>query len=497
MLLFFQTTFIVIIIVAIDMIAAIHILMYKHEEPTSAILWFFVVFSFPIFGVILYLIFGINRIKTFGLKIALANERINTEQKKRVHTVINNLFASRDKFIYQDYQKLKNTMEYNKAIDRLLPGTIPICGNKLELLRDGTTAYPKMLAAIKNAKHNIHLQSFIIHNDVIGKEILDALEQKAAAGVNVKVLYDKFGSMKAALSFFFTKYKKDKNPNLHMQPFAFVNIFAPWRVQLRNHRKVLVVDGKVAFIGGINISSENDLRVCKKDKYIHDLHCQIQGPAVTILQLTFLRDWHYAAKIPASEIFQPKYFPNMKECGNSIVRIVDSGPGQRDAATEKVFLTAAATAKKSLWIMTPYFTPDKSFITALTMAAARGVNVSIIVPKHNNHWYAQFASRSLYNSLLRNNVQIFEKAGVFSHSKAMFIDDKWAYMGSSNCDVRSFRLNYELDFVVSQDKFIEDLHGQFLQEFAQSEEVLLATIQQKKLPIRLLENLCSLLIPVL
>ena len=147
--------------------------------------------------------------------------------------------------------------------------------------------------------------------------------------------------------------------------------------------------------------------------------------------------------------------------------------------------------------MTPYITPDQPFMTALTVAAARGVQVKIILPKKNNHWYAQFASRSLYRTLLTNHVRIFEKPGVFSHSKAMLVDNKWAYMGSSNCDVRSFRLNYELDFVVAHDGFLKDLQRQFVRELSQAEEITLEQITTKKTSIKLLENLCSLLIPVL
>lgn len=497
MLLFLQTKLLFILIVVIDIITMIHILMHKHEEPTSALMWMFVVFGFPIIGVIFYLIAGINRMETLGFKIALANEKINDQQKKQVDAVIESLFATRKKFIFREHKHRKNTMDVSQTLDGFLPNTNSFIGNKLQLLRDGTAAYPKMLQAIKAAKHNIHLQSFIIHNDAVGKEILDTLEDKAAEGVEVKVLYDKFGSMKAGWSHLFRRYLKRKDPNLNMRPFSVANIFAPWRIQLRNHRKLLVVDGKTAFIGGVNISSANDIHKVNKDKYIHDLHCKITGPAVMPLQLSFLRDWHYATKIKASEIFKMQYFPKMNLKGDAIVRIIDSGPGQRDGATAKLFLTAAATAKKSLWLMTPYFTPDTAFITGLKMAAARGVDVKIIVPKKNNHWYAQLASRSLYKGLLTNRVTILEKTGVFSHSKATLVDGKWAFMGSSNCDVRSFKLNYELDFAVTDKDFIADLKQQFEQEISKSVEVSLSQLHQKKMIVRLIENLCSLLIPVL
>lgn len=469
------------IVVFIDLLIALHILMNKHEEPASALLWLLVVVTFPILGMVLYLFFGINRIKTLGTKIAQANQLARSQQKQ------------------YSQQKFEEPKEYNKTLDRLLPENIPVAGNKLSLLHGGTTAYPKMLSAITKATKHIHLQSFIIHNDAIGKEILDALVKKAKEGVKVKVLYDKFGSLKGVFSLFFLKYVKLKrnNRNFQINSFALTNLFSPWRIQLRNHRKVLIVDGKIAFVGGINISSDNDIRKCNKDKYIHDLHCIIEGPAIYQLQSSFLRDWHYASKRKTTATTQKKYFPPLAEQGESVVRIIDSGPGQNYAATQKLFFTAAATAKHSLWIMTPYFIPDKAYIQALSMAAARGVEVKVVVPKKNNHWYAQFASRSMYRNLLLNGVKIFEKIGLFSHAKAIIVDDEWAVMGSSNCDTRSFYLNYELDFIVSHGDFINSIQQQFLEEFSQSEEIQLQTVLNKKLPLQLLENICSLLTPIL
>ncbi|MCK4869801.1 MAG: cardiolipin synthase [Gammaproteobacteria bacterium] len=491
-----ETTLAFLVLLVIDILIAIHILMTKNEEPTSAVLWFFIVFSFPIFGVILYLFFGINRIKTLGLKIELANERIDHAQHEQVSKIIKQIFSEREQYIYHNKKEDNDPLSHHKTLDRLLPKTQALIGNKLELLRNGTTAYPKMLQAIKNAKETIHLQSFIIHGDIIGKEILDALVKKANDGVKVKILYDKFGSLKSIFSHFFAKYKKE-NPNFQLHPFAFINLFTPWRVQLRNHRKLLVVDGNIAFIGGINISSDNDIRVCNKDKYIHDLHCILHGPAVSSLQMSFLRDWHYTTGAPISQLFTEQHFPKLTPQGDTIVRAVDSGPGQNYAATEKALMSAIVTAKKSLWIMTPYFTPDKAFIKALTMASARGIDIRVIVPKNNNHWYAQFASRSIYRNLLLNRITILEKTGIFSHAKAMLIDNKWAIMGSSNCDIRSFRLNYELDFVATDGDFINELRKQFEHELAQSEEIKIKSVLKKKLPRQLLENLCSLLTPVL
>lgn len=335
-------------------------------------------------------------------------------------------------------------------------------------------------------------------NDEIGKAIFDLLARKASDGVKVKVIYDRFGSSHAIMSHFFRKYS-GKIPNLQIKSFMRINLFTPWRIQLRNHRKLLVVDGKTAFIGGINISSNNITGIdSTKYKYIHDLHCRIEGTAVGELQFSFLRDWCYATDFPPSRIFTEENFPALDAVsGDSTVRIIDTGPGQNPEASQKVFFTAASAAQKYIWIMTPYFVPDKPFISALGMAAARGVDVKLIVPRNNNHWFVDFACKSLYEKLISNGIRIFEKMGSFSHVKAMIVDGEWIMMGSSNCDVRSFRLNFELDFVAYGGEFISDVREQFLKELYESIEVLPSDLKDKKFLREIAENICSLLTPIL
>jgi len=437
----------------ISCVTAIHILINKHEESVSAVTWLLVVFAFPGLGVVFYLLFGINKIYTRGLKIKLANEIIlkdlhkSNELSVEISTTHKALAKHLDE--QHNFEFIGNKQDYPdycKMLDRLLPDTIPLKGNKVDLLLDGTQAYPMMLEAIRNAQSSIHLQSYIIMNDSVGKEIFDALRKRAEQGVKVKVLYDRFGSLAAFTSFFFSQFIKD-TPNMEIQPFSML---LPWSIQLRNHRKLIVIDGRKAFIGGINISSDNDSKAARKDKYIHDLHCYVEGPVVGELQFTFLRDWFFVTAASTSDLLKEEYFPHIDSCGESIARIVASGPGLDYLATEKVYMTATSTAKKYIWLITPYFVPDKAFLKALCNSVARGVEVRLIIPAKNNHWYIQQATNSLYQVLLESGVRIYEKSGPFSHAKAMLVDGEWAKMGSSNCDVRSFRLNFELDFIVER-----------------------------------------------
>ena len=205
----------------------------------------------------------------------------------------------------------------------------------------------------------------------------------------------------------------------------------------------------------------------------------------------------YAADEKPEDFAETLHLPPIRSAGTNSVRLVASGWGQCSEGSEKVFYTAVTTAQKSVWIISPYFVPDTSFLMALRMAAARGVDVRIIVPLNNNHFYVKLASRSFYETLLEDKVRIFERKGTFVHAKAMLVDSEWALVGSSNCDVRSFRLNFELDAVIRGEPFLSTLKRELEMELAQSDEITLEQIRNKKRSVRAAENLCALLSPLL
>jgi cardiolipin synthase A/B len=486
----FSTWFVLFVFfIVLDLITIVHVLINKHDEASSALLWIFIIITFNILGILVYVILGINRVNTTGSRIEKAHIKMLKLRKSENH--FSKYLNALCNFTYSGGDK-----NYLNIMNRILPETYPVTGNKVYLLEDGTAAYPRMLKAIRDAKDHIHLQSYIIMNDKIATKLFDTLADKAKNdGVKVKVLFDSLGSKQAYSNHFFNKWA-GKSSNFEIKAFSKFNLLAPYRVQLRNHRKLLICDGKSAFVGGINISNDNIINL--KNKYIHDLHCEITGPAVGEVQFSFLRDWNFVTKIkPHVLLSKSNYFPIPEKCGDALVRINPSGPGQAYEASKKLFMTAVTAAKKSIWIITPYFVPDKSFTELLCMASSRGVDIKIIIPQNNNHWYVRYATRSFYNRLLKYNVQIFEKKGLFSHVKAMLIDEKWATMGSSNCDIRSFRLNYELDFTVEDENFINTLQRQFLYEIKGSEEIILSNRNKIAFWEEIIEDFCSLLTPVL
>ena len=477
--------------------AALHILLNMRDEPERALLWLLLVFAFPVLGVILYLFFGLSRRNTFGSRV----RNILSYIRGADSGTLKGLFAERSRtlrpFIAHRAGAVTDisATDAEAALDRLFPNTPPLAGNLVELFCDGDAAYPEMLRAIREAKESIHMQSFIFSNDRVGCMLFDAMSEKARQGVSVKVIYDSFGSFGAMRTQFFRRYA-GMSPNMSVHPFSRATLLNPWRYQLRNHRKLLITDGRTAFLGGLNISAEN-FHIGRQRREIHDLHCRVSGPAVSELQMSFLQDWSITTREKPDKVFLPHYFPAPRACGSANVRVIASGHGYLFQGTEQVFHTAVSTAQKYIWICTPYFVPDKPFCKALRVAALRGVDVRIILPKNNNHFFMRLASRNLYEPLCTDGVRIFEKLGEFSHAKAMLCDGRWAYFGSSNCDVRSFRLNYELDIAVSDGPFIEALHHQFLAEIENAVEIRLEEIEKTPVSWRLLQSLCALFTPLL
>lgn len=465
----------------------IDLLKNQNDEPQRTTLWMILVLSFPVFGMILYLLTGRNRRNTLGRRVAASADRYLAEVES--HPKLKQYYGD---LLFFEKEDLTET---GKMLRRMLPETLFVSGNQLLLLRDGNAAYPEMLNAIREARHTISLQSFIIANDQFGHLLMEALRERAESGVEVRVLYDRFGSFFTSLSRMFLRYEKGLK-NFQVRPFSLSSSLTNWRFELRNHRKLLVVDSRIAFLGGINISQEN-IGNGKSERFIHDLHCRVDGPSVVQLETIFLRDWYYASRESPEHLLSKMKIPALKSKGDAVISVIASGWGQSFEASESVFYTAAATATRSLWIISPYFVPDLPYVKALRLAASRGIDVRIIVPRLNNHFYVKWATRSLYESLLTDNVRIFERKNMFVHAKALLVDSSWGMVGSSNCDVRSFRLNFELDMMIRDKTFLSELELQLLHEMEESDEITLDAVLRKPLRVRIGENLCALLSPVL
>jgi len=462
----------------------------RRRNASSTLLWIFIAWAFPLIGPIIYLSFGVDRVADRGFQKFLTEEQLLSTRE-----------GSREAAPFAYWHDIAAVpaesnlqSEMNRMLDALLPDHPTHPGNRLTPLAGGDEAYPAMLAAIRAAKKHIHLQSFIIGRDTVSREFMEALATKAAEGVQIRVLYDRFGSTRAHLSGFFRKYKKLKN--VQIAGWTQANpLKRQFQINLRNHRKALIVDGTKAFFGGVNLHDENT-SACKSGP-IRDYHFAAEGPIVQELQYSFLRDWYFITEENPETLLTENYFPQIDEAGSVAVRLINSGPStEKDVAIE-TFFSAITLAKKQILAITPYFVPPAEILRALHSAALRGIDVRLIVPQKNNHRYAGFASRSLYEELLLAGVKIYERHPPFMHAKAMVIDGELSLIGTANIDNRSLTLNYETTAAVYSEDFADALKALIHEDIDRSDEILLADWRNRPFRRIFLENLAALMSPVL
>lgn len=457
--------------------------LQRRRESTSALLWIVIAWSVPALGALAYLVFGIDRVQDKGFQKHMADRRLLAARKATV------AFPRGSAELSDPFAR-----DINRAMDSMFPDHPLMGGNQLEPLVDGDQAFPRMMDAIRGAKNNINLVTFIIADDQVGREILDLLAEKAKVGVTVRVLYDRFGSTFALWRGLFRRYRNIRN--MRLIGWTQANpLKRQFQVNLRNHRKILVVDGKQAFIGGINLHDDHITR--KGRPPIRDYHFAVRGPIVHDLQYTFMRDWFFMTDEDPAELLREENFPPLGPEGDQAVRVVNGGPASEMESIADVFFMAIVAARRQVLAVTPYFVPHRDIVGAMRAAALRGVDVKLVVPEQNNHLAAGFASKALYEDLLSAGVRIFERRPPFMHAKALVVDDVFAFIGTSNLDVRSFRLDYETNLAVCDTAFAERLKMLVLEDIGLSNEIELAAWSKRPVLERVLENLCSLLVPVL
>jgi cardiolipin synthase A/B len=468
--------------------------LQRRREATSAILWIFVSWSFPIIGPILYLTLGIDRLPHKGFHKRTHDARLLEERKAREDALPLAYWRTVHAEAVHGTPETELDQELSHVMDAVAPEYPFLSGNAVLAHVTGDELFPRMLQAIDQATHHIHLQSFIIQNDVTGREFMEHLAAKARSGIKVRLLYDRFGSTRAVFSGLFRRYRRV--PNLDIAGWTQVNpLKRRFQLNLRNHRKALIVDGQRAFVGGINLHRQNTTRVNKAP--IRDYHFELTGPIVQEIQYAFMKDWYFMTNESPEVLLQDVNFPSITTKGDCLARVICSGPTSELRTIADVFFMAIVRARRQILIVTPYFVPPYDILRALRSAAIRGVDVRIIVPAKNNHIYAGWASRALYDELIQSGVRVFERAPPFLHAKAMIIDDRVSIVGTANWDVRSLRLNYETNIAVHDEAFANALKRIVLDDEAQSEEVTLAVWRQRPQWHRLAENACALMTPIL
>jgi len=469
--------------------------MKTPREATSALVWIFSAWAFPLVGPLFYLMFGINRMPQKGWHKQRADNALLAEREAREdealamaywRTVHESLAATpSDPFI----------REIDAVIHTIIPHHPLLGGNQIQVWVDGDEAFPRMMDAIRQATHHVHIQTFIIGNDPVGRAFLDLLAQKARQGVNIRFLFDQFGCTKAVFSRLFSAYRGI--PNFEIVGWTQANTFKrQFQFNLRNHRKIMIVDGNVAFTGGINLHQENITRPGHPP--IRDYHFEMKGAGVQELQYTFLRDWYFMTDENPEVLLNTAYFPHLPPVGQALCRVINSGPTEDEMdVIADVFFECLVFARKQVLAVTPYFVPTSDLLHGFRSAARRGVDVRLLVPEKNNHFYAGMAGRARYDELLSAGVRIYERPPPFMHAKALIVDDSLALVGSANLDIRSLRLNYETNLAVFDPVFIQALKHVVLSDLAQSAEIRLEPWRRRPAHRCLLENFCHLLSPML
>ncbi|MBE2262605.1 MAG: cardiolipin synthase [Burkholderiaceae bacterium] len=363
------------------------------------------------------------------------------------------------------------------AIEEAVAGSPLTAGNRVILLQDGPVTYQAMFAAIESAKDHIHLEMYILDDDEVGQRFAQALIDKQREGVAVHLIRDSVGTLGTPPAFF----KRLADSGIQILEFNPLNPLISrkqWELNRRDHRKLLIVDGRTAFLGGINISSVyaggSFSRASRQrpDGALawRDTDLQLQGPVVADLQKLFMATW---AKQKGNLLPQRDYFPNLQAVGNDVVRAIGSSPDEPFSQIYATLLSAIGSAETSIHLTNAYFAPDPQLLAALEAAAVRNVDVRLILPSQTDSWLVFHAGRGYYERLLRAGVKIHERRGVILHSKTALIDGVWATVGSTNLDWRSFLHNQELNAVVLGQGFGGQLQSMFDRDLAESDEVTL------------------------
>ena len=387
-------------------------------------------------------------------------------------------------------------LEKQIVLEQAIVGSPLIVGNRVTLLQDGAATYPAMFAAIRNARDHINLETYIIDDDEIGQQFADLLLEQQGRGVQVNVIYDSVGGINTPKAFF-ERLTKGGIEVLEFNPINPLKAKKAWLINNRDHRKLLVVDGRTAFIGGINISSVYSSgsvvrgagKAAGNTVAWRDTHVQIEGPVVGELQKLFMGTWE---KQRGKPLAPKEYFPALQAQGNEIVRAIGSTPDDPYSLIYLTLISAIGNAEKQVYLTNAYFVPDPQLLKSLIDAAGRGVDVKLILPSHSDSEVVFHAGRSHYSTLLNAGVKIYERAGELLHSKTAVIDGVWSTVGSTNLDWRSFLDNDEINAVILGREFAGHMLAMFAKDLQASQAIDLESWERRPLSLRFKEWMARL-----
>ncbi len=466
-------------------LALVPLVLVRRKDPSSTIAWILALIFLPAAGAILFLMFGRDRVRL----PAKRKRELDALVRAQVAAARNEPPSSR-----RGLSTLPTDSPLERALFRVgqnLTHLRATAGNDVDLLVEGGATYEAIGAAIDAARHHVHAQFYLIRNDQTGHWFLERLVAAAKRGVTVRLLMDGFGCFMLP-SNWTRPLTKAGGQVARFFPMRSV-LLQP--VNLRNHRKIVVVDGATAFTGGFNIGDEYRGGTMPGVGAWRDVHLRIHGPAAAELQRVFFQDWAYSA---GRAIDPAGYFPDdVPTRGNARVAIVPSGPDTRTEAIHRLFFGAIVGATSEVLVTTPYFVPDEALLVAMEFAAMRGVKVRLLLPAHSNHQVTYHAGRSFYLDLLRAGVEILEFEPGIVHAKTMVVDSEVSLVGSANMDLRSFRLNFEIHALVHDPATAARLRETFAADCEKSRRIEFAEWEARGWSLRIKEGAARLVSPLL
>jgi cardiolipin synthase len=471
-----------VLLLVIQLWAALHALLYK-RDPRSSAGWVAVSLMFPLLGPLLYFLFGINRVRSRGLGFNLQRSFGPREDSSVTH--IESRVAPHELSLPRHYTAIANVSEG-------LSGRPLLANNRVEPLINGDEAYPAMLEAINQAQSSVYMTTYIFNNDDTGGQFADALERAKNRGVDVRVLVDGVGVLYSLPR---TIVGTLAGKGIKVAKFHPPSLFPPtFTINLRNHRKILVADGQIGFSGGLNVADTYFPNAPEPPKRASDVHFRFGGPVVSQLQQAFLQDWAFATgdsdKGPEADL--------PADCGGrALCRVMTDGPDEDTDKLSAVLVNAVTASQERIAIVTPYFIPDRQMISALRIAALRGVDVNVVLPAINNLVFVHWATRNMLWELLLVGVHIHYQPAPFAHTKLFVVDDHYTLIGSANIDPRSLRLNFEIGIEIFDAELNEKLYQHIDALIRVSKPVNYEDVEGRSLSVKVRDSIAWLFSPYL
>lgn len=477
-------------LVIINIFLSIAIVFFERRDPQTVWAWLLVLYFIPIVGIVFYFVLGQDFRKKRMFRMKEVEDAISSEIRHQEEDIVKNQFCR----LPEEYKDYEDMILYN-----LESGSAVFTeDNQVEVYTDGMEKFQALAEELKRAEHFIHMQYYIMKSDEAFDMLRPILEEKARCGVRVRILFDSMGCRKMRKR----DWRSLKEAGVELAEFFPAKLkVIPIRINYRNHRKIVVIDDRVGFVGGFNVGREY-LGMDEYFQYWRDTHLKLNGSAVRALNVRFVLDWNFVTKQNLfeqyeSEQLEPVVLRDDFTFDHAGIQIVSSGPDSMNQTIRDNYIRMIHKAKKSIFIQTPYFVPDQAVLSAIQIAAMSGVDVRVMIPCKPDHMFVYWATYSYINDLLEAGAQCYTYDAGFLHAKVMTIDGMIASVGTANMDIRSFKLNFEVNALIYDKKVVEELEKRFEKDIEQCTQITSLEYGQRSRLIRFKEQVSRLLSPLM